>query len=326
MNPDQNPPVMNRRNFIHATSTLAAASLLKYQSLFSFPNLLKKIGIQLFSVPKLLEKDFRATIKMLAQMGYQELELYGPFPFSAQQAVDRWKSITPSLGFSGSGYFGLAPQEVKDVLKENGMTTPAIHTDYITLQKNMNALGEAGHLLGFEYVALPALPPEYRKNLDDYKKSADQFNKVGEQAKRVGLKFAYHNHGYGLNEIEGQIPLKLILERTDPKLVFFEMDLFWTVAGGADPIEYLKSYPGRYHLMHVKNMKEKKRFSGDGGDSNQWIELFPYMATAGEGVLDLKSIIEQAKKSGVTHFFVEQDMVANPEVELKKSLNYLKAL
>jgi sugar phosphate isomerase/epimerase len=73
-------------------------------------------------------------------------------------------------------------------------------------------------------------------------------------------------------------------------------------------------------------MKEKKRFSGDGGDSNQWIELFPYMATAGEGVLDFKSIIAQAQKSGVTHFFVEQDMVANPEIELKKSLDYLLTL
>ena len=68
------------------------------------------------------------------------------------------------------------------------------------------------------------------------------------------------------------------------------------------------------------------RFSGDGGDSNQWIELFPYMTTAGEGVLDLKSIIAQAQQSGVKHFFVEQDMVANPEVELKKSLDYLLTL
>ena len=317
---------MKRRNFIYTTSMLAAAGLLKSESLFSFPNPLKKIGIQLFSLPKLLEKDFKGTIKMLAQMGYKELELYGPYPFSAQEAIDRWKSITPSLGFSGSGYFGLTAQQVKDALKENGMTTPSIHTDWITLQKNMNALGEAGHLLGFEYVGLPLIPAENRKNLDDYKRMADEFNKVGEQAKKVGLKFAYHNHGYGLNEIDGQIPLKLILERTDPKLVFFEMDLFWTVAGGADPVTYLKSYPGRYRLMHVKNMREKKRFSGDGGDSNQWIELFPYMTTAGEGVLDLRAIIAQAQQSGVTHFFVEQDMVANPEVELKKSLDYLKAL
>jgi sugar phosphate isomerase/epimerase len=305
---------------------LATAGLLQTESLFSFPNLLNRVGIQLFSVPKLLEKDFRSTIKMLSQMGYKELELYGPYTFSAPEAIERWKSVTPSLGFSGSGYFGLTAQQVKETLKETGMSTPAMHTDFITLQKNMDALGEAGHLLGFEYVGLPLIPPENRKSLEDYKRTADIFNNIGEQARKVGLKFSYHNHGYGLNEIDGQIPLKLILEKTDPKLVYLEMDLFWTVAGGADPVEYLKNYPDRYRLMHVKNMKEKKRFSGDGGDSNQWIELFPYMATAGEGVLDLKTIIVQAQKSGVKHFFVEQDMVVNPEVELKKSLDYIRSL
>lgn len=317
---------MKRRTFIYSTSILAAAGLLKTESLWSFPDHVKKIGIQLFSLPKLLEKDFRGAIKMLAQMGYKELELYGPYPFSANETKERWSKVTPSLGFSGSGYFGLTAQELKTVFKENGIAVPSIHTDLITMQKNMSELGDAGHTLGFEYIGLPLIPAEFRKNLDDYKKMADEFNRLGEQAKKVGLKFAYHNHGYGLNEIEGQVPLKLILEKTDPKLVFFEMDLFWTVAGGADPITYLKSYPGRYHLMHVKNMKEMKRFSGDGGDSNQWIELFPYMTTAGEGVLDLKSIITQAQKSGVKHFFVEQDIVANPEVELKKSLDYLKTL
>ena len=88
----------------------------------------------------------------------------------------------------------------------------------------------------------------------------------------------------------------------------------------------LTSYPGRTHLMHVKDVKEKKQFSGDGGDSNQWIELFPYMTTAGDGVMNLRAIIEPAKKSGVKHFFVEQDVVANPDVALKRSFDYVKAL
>ncbi|HBK88965.1 MAG TPA: xylose isomerase, partial [Cytophagales bacterium] len=105
-----------------------------------------------------------------------------------------------------------------------------------------------------------------------------------------------------------------------------EMDLFWTTAGGADPIELFTKYPGRYHMMHVKDMKKKARFSGDGGDPNQWIELFPYMTSAGEGVLDLKAILTKAKASGVKHFFVEQDMVADPDVSLKKSIDYLKTL
>jgi len=316
---------MNRRHFLQSSALLSAAGFLN-ADLLAANKAVKKIGVQLFSLPKMLEKDFRAAIKMLAQMGYSEVELYGPYPFSANETKEGWKAVTTQLGFSGSGYFGLTAAEVKAILKENKITTPSIHTDLLTLQRSMNELGEAGQALGFTYVGLPAIPQDKRKNLDDYKRMADEFNRNGESAKKSGLKFAYHNHGYGLKEMEGKIPLNLNLENTDPQLVFLEMDLYWTVAGGADPVSYLKNYPGRYHLMHVKDMKEKKQFSGDGGDPGQWIELFPYMTTAGDGVVDLKTIIAEAQKSGVKHFFVEQDMVAEPDVALKKSIDYLKRL
>jgi sugar phosphate isomerase/epimerase len=317
---------MNRRNFLRKAAVLSASSTIPLDSFFTKFKKMKKIGIQLFSLPRLLEKDFRGAVKMLAEMGYKEVELYGPYPFSAASARERWKAVTPALGFSGSGYFGHSAQEVRAILKEYSMTAPSIHTDLDTLQTKMDALGEAAEVLGFKYAGLPAIPEEKRQTLDDYKKMADAFNEIGEQAKRVGLKFAYHNHGYGLQEMDGQIPLNLILDRTDAGLVFFEMDIYWTAAGGADPIAYLDAYTKRYHLMHLKDMKEKVRFSGDGGDSSQWIELFPYMTTAGAGVLDVAAIIAKAEKAGVRHFFVEQDMVAEPEVALKKSADYLKAL
>ena len=317
---------MQRRDFLQAAAALSAVGLLNIESAIANPGRLNKIGIQLFSLPKLLEKDFRSAIQLLNQIGYTELELYGPYPFSTDAAKASWNAVTPSLGFSGSGYFGLTAQQLKAVLKEFGMSAPAMHTDLDTLQNRMAQLGEAANLLGVTYVGLPAIPEPKRKTLDDYKKMADEFNKIGEEARKAGLKFSYHNHGYGLHEMDGKIPLKVIFENTDPKLVFFEMDLYWTTAGGADPIAYLDAYPNRYHLMHVKDMKEKVRFSGDGGNSKQWIELFPYMTTAGSGVLDLKAIIAKAQQRGVKHFFVEQDMVASPEIALKKSFDYLKGL
>lgn len=315
---------MNRRNFIQASAALTALGLLESNSLLANPAMLNKIGIQLFSLPKTLEKDFRGGINMLSKMGYREIEMYGPFPFSAQTAIDRWAAVTPSLGFSGSGYFGLTAVEVKKIMDENKITVPAIHTDFETLRTRMSQLAEAAHTIGFKYVVLPSLPAENRKTLDDYKKTVDIFNKIGEEAVKLGLRFGYHNHGYGLQALEGTIPVQMIIENTDPKYVFLEMDLFWTVAGGVDPVTWLKKYPGRYKMMHVKNMKQKVRFSGDGGDSKQWIELFPQMTTADTGALDLKSILGAAKKSGVEHFFVEQDMVQQPEVALKKSIDYLK--
>jgi hypothetical protein len=110
--------MLNRRSFITKTSTLSAAGLLFSAELFAKSPLLEKIGIQFFSLPKLLEKDFPGTLAMLSQMGYKEVELYGPYPFSAASAQQRWDAVTPSLGFKGSGYFGHTVDEVKNMLKK----------------------------------------------------------------------------------------------------------------------------------------------------------------------------------------------------------------
>lgn len=317
---------MLRRQFIGNSAKASAAVLLFPSEIVKMDALLEKIGIQFFSLPKMLDKDLTGSLSMLSKIGYREVELYGPYPFSTPSAIERWNAVTPSLGFKGSGYFGHTVKEMKNLLKENGLSVPSIHTDLDTLQTKMPDLGEAAQVLGNEYVVLPAIPAEKRNSLDDYKKMADAFNTIGESAKRQGIKFAYHNHGYGWKEKDGQIPLEIIFSGTDPSLVFFEMDIFWTTAGGADPQILLEKYKNRYPLMHVKDMKEKVHFSGDGGDSKQWIELFPYMTTAGHGVLDLKSIVVKAKENGVKHFIVEQDMVNEPEIALKLSFNYLASL
>ena len=120
------------------------------------------------------------------------------------------------------------------------------------------------------------------------------------------------------------IHMKLILDNTDPELVFFEMDIFWTTAGGANPIEYLKSYPNRYLCIHLKDMSKLVYFSKDGSNPQQWIELLPYMTNVGNGILDIKQIVYEAKKNSVKHFFVEQDMVENPKIALQASLDFLK--
>ena len=124
----------------------------------------------------------------------------------------------------------------------------------------------------------------------------------------------------------GVVPFEVMIDATDPQTVFLEMDIFWTKAGRANPVEYLRKYRGRYRMMHLKDMKELQYFAGDGGDAGQWMALFPNMASAGAGVLDLDAIVSAALETGVEHFFVEQDMVANPETALKESLDYLKSL
>lgn len=320
---------MKRRTFLKQVTAATAAGTLITGCQNEDATVAKQsiaLGVGLFTLPLWMERDFEGTLKKLADIGYKELEFYGPYSFSTANAHASWDAITPSLPFSGSGYFGKTPAEVRSLLDAYNLTAPAMHTDLDTLESNLDALGEAAAVVGHRYAGIAAIPEELRTSLDDYKRVAERFNQIGMKLQPYGIKFLYHNHGYGLVETEGKIPMHLILEETDPAYVAMEMDVFWTIAGKADPIAYLEAYPGRFKLMHVKDMTERVSFAGDGGKPEEWIGLFGKMADAGEGVLDLKGILAAAKTSGVDHYFLERDMAADPELTLQTSYNNLTAL
>jgi len=321
--------MLNRREFIRTSATAAAGTMLASTSLTAatFNNSkIKNVGLQLWSIAKTLEKDFAGSIEMLSQIGYKELELFGPYPFSSEKDKTSWKAITAMVGFTQSGYFNHSAKQFKEILDQHGLRTPAMHVGLDTLRNNLGDTAEAAHILGQQYAGIAAIPEDERRTLDDYKRMADEFNVIGQKAKALGLRFYYHNHGYGLKEMEGKVPFELIVEHTDPSLVYLEMDIFWTTAGGADPIKYLDKYAGRYKLMHVKDMKKQVRFSGDGGSPQQWIELFPNITDPGSGVLDLENILSHANKSGVEHFIVENDVIVNPKESLEKGYKYVASV
>ncbi len=317
---------MNRRNFIAAAGTAALMGC----AMPARPPLAattgRKLGIQLWSVAKMLSADFEGTIAMLAGLGYRELETYGPYPFSDPRQIESWKQTAAMVSFSGSGFFGLPTERVKAVLAGHGMTVPSMHTDLFTLQTRMGDLAEAAHALGATYVTLPSLPADKRATFEDYRRAADLFNAIGEDATRHGVRFAYHNHGYGLAPVNGKVPLDTLLDATDPAHVFLEMDTYWTTAGGADPKAYLARYKGRYRMVHLKDMKGQHRFAGDGGAPADWIAMFPYLTYLGDGLLDIAGIIAAAKDSGVEHFFVEQDRADDLMVAIAGSASYMKKL
>jgi sugar phosphate isomerase/epimerase len=283
---------------------------------------LERIGVGLFTIPKLLDQD----LKLLAEIGYKEIEFFGPFPFSVQAAHDGWKPIADILGMKQTGYYGLTAQAARTVLDDHGLTSPSMHSDLTTLRERIHAIAEAAHVMGQRYVVLPSIPEEERRTLDDYKRIADEFNQIGAAAVKEGIRFAYHNHGYGLSEMEGVAPFKLILEQTDPALVDMQLDIYWNTAGGGDPMAYLANYPGRFRLMHIKDMAQRVAVPDDMNNPQAWMALFPYISDAGDGVLDLTAIIAQGLKSGVQHFLLERDLAPNPLETLQKSYQHLAGL
>ena len=318
-----------RRAFLKHASVLSAGfpALAKRETGHGAQSpLLDRLGVGLFTIPTMVEKDFAGTMKVLASIGYEEIETFGPYPWSDQVAQDRWRLTSQSLAFKGSGYFGLTPAAVRRVLDDHGLTSPSMHTDLDSLRTRLEPMGEAARALGQRYVVLPSIPASERQSLDGYRRMADAFNQIGAQAAKLGMRFKYHNHGYGLKPVDGIVPFELLVDRTDPAVVDLQMDLYWVTAGGADPIAYLERYKGRYKSLHVKDMAKPVRFAGDGGDSSQWIALFPFIADAGRGVLDLPAILSAAKRSGVEHFFIERDQTPTPDETLRGSYRYLSSL
>ncbi len=276
------------------------------------------LGVQLFTIPSLVEKDLKGTLRQLSEIGYREVEFFGPYSFSDPTTIQQWEMMKGMMGLNQNAFYGFSTEEVASMLREYGLSAPSMHTDLLTLQNQMAPMLDEAAKLDTKYLIIPAIM-EGRSSLDDYKLLCEQFNAFGSQMKSHGMQFAYHNHGYEHIEMNGEIPMNFLLEHTDPDVVKFELDIFWMSAAGADPLEYLKSYPNHFKLLHLKDASVPVRFSGDGGTPDQWMAIFPNMADPGDGVLDVASIVKQAKKSGVQHYYLERDLAPDPHETLTNS-------
>jgi sugar phosphate isomerase/epimerase len=315
---------MNSRRQFLKTSLTSVAAMAGSSSLFATMfKKTKNVGIQLFTIPAVVASDFKGTMTKLAAIGYKEIEFFGPYDFSAKETIEGWNRFAGSLGITKNAFYGYQPLEVKALLKDLGLTTPSVHLDLLTMRTNMQPALESLSALGTKYVAIPAINnPQDRS---DFNKLADEFSAFGEEMSKHGLTFVYHNHGYEHTVQDGKNLMDTLLTQTDASLVKFELDIFWMTAAGANPIEYLNKYPGRFKLLHLKDASEPVRFSGDGGSFDQWMPLFPKMADPGTGVFDIPGIIEAAKKSGTEHFYLERDLTPNPDTTLANSFTYLKS-
>lgn len=286
----------------------------------------KKYGLQLFTIPAMVSNDFKSALQLISNIGYKEIEFFGPYPFSAPETIEQWKSMSGQLGIKQNAFYGYSTKETAKLLKEYGLTSPSMHLDMMTFRKHMKPMLDAAAELGVKYVINPALWEDERKTLDDFKRRAEEFNEFGHQMKPYGIRFGYHNHGYEQSPKDNVIPFHLLLEKTDPDLVTFEMDVFWMKASGANPIEYLQAYPGRFKLAHLKDATEPVRFSGDGGSMDQWLPLFPKMSDPGDGVFDISQVVRQGLASGMEHFYLERDLAADAEKTLRNSFKNLNAI
>ncbi|MFC4477478.1 sugar phosphate isomerase/epimerase family protein [Flavobacterium chungangensis] len=285
--------MISRRNFI-VTTGLATTAVLASPS-FAFSMNKKEIGLQLYTLREELPKDVKGTLEKVAQAGFTNVETYG---FSIKDQ-----------------FWGLTPKELKKILDDNGLKAVSGHYNlgsflYDGNTEELIASIEAAKILKSEFLTVPWVDEPFRRNIEDYKKIAARVNEAAKMCKNAGLKLAYHNHDFEFQKYDGVTGYEILLKETDKDLVFFELDLYWVIHSGNDPLKLFKENPGRFKMWHVK---DKDKINNE------------LNTEVGSGTIDFKPIFKEAKQSGMVHFFVEQEnnFASNSFESIKTSCDFI---
>ena len=221
---------------------------------------LAPLGVQLYTLRSEMEGRVEQTLERVAAIGYQEVE------------------------FVRSQYFGHSPTEIREMLARTGLRSPASHiapsfeTD--AWARILDDANEVGH----EYVVVASIPLEMRASLDDWRRTAELMTSAGERARAAGLRYAYHNHDFEFVEMDGRVAFDVFCEESDPELVQIELDLFWIIHGGGDPVAFFDRWPGRTPLVHVKDRTDAGGMVDVGAGVIDWVDIFQHIDEAGINV------------------------------------------
>lgn len=223
------------------------------------------VGVQLYTVRSMMSESVPDTLAAIAGIGYSEVEF--------------------------AGLFNTSPRQMRMLLDDHGLTAPSTHLGLEELRGDrLNWNIVAASIMGHEYLTCPYLGGDFR-SADGYRQAAEFLNLAGDEATKEGIKIGYHNHDFEFETLgNGETGYEILLAETEPDLVTMQMDLFWTVNAGMDPLAIMRAHPGRFTSVHVKDR------TADGA-----------MVAVGDGVIDFSTILAEAAAEGVQHAFVEHD-------------------
>ncbi len=278
---------MIRRQFLKTGAMAIAGTVALPEFLSAKPKYPQKlVGLQLYSVRKDMETDPLGTLKKLSSMGYKFVE---------------------HANYVNRKFYGQSPKDFKKILDDLGLRMPSGHTVFTSKHWDESKKDftdawkytiEDAAICDQKFVISPWLEEGKRKTADDLKAFMDIFNKNGALCQKSGMKFGYHNHDFEFSQkLDGQQVFDLILSNTDPKLVMQQLDIGNMYNGGADALEIVKKYPGRFESWHIKD--EIKATEG-----NEKFES----TVLGTGIVPVKDILAIAKSTaGDTHLIIEQE-------------------
>lgn len=303
----------NRRKFLqNAGSLVIGQALLSNKLLANSLNPAgQPIGLQLYTLSSIIDDDLDGTLKKVAAIGYKEIESAyskkgGFYGMKAPQFAAHLKSM--GLSWKSHHVIGAPITELmkgRQLKDANGK--PMVFPALPNLKENMQQVVDEAAAGGLPYLVCASIPVD---TAADLKVSVKTLNKTAEACHKAGITFAYHNHDKEFEKVDGLIPYDILLKETDPNKLKMELDLCWVTKAGVDPVMLFKQNPGRFPLLHVKDIDQGKE------------KPLP----VGTGVVDFKHVFANAKIGGVKHYFVEHDMPADPFASITTSYQNLKKL
>jgi sugar phosphate isomerase/epimerase len=254
-----------------------------------------QVGINIYSLRYLAGKDLPATLALIRELGFREVE--------------------------AGDLYGRRPAEFLGLLKAAGLHAASIGAAYDALGKDLPAVAAHARTLGAEYIVCSTIPHS-AKHLaaKDCPPAAENLNKWGERLAASGLRLCYHTHGTEFDPSPDGTRFDTLAKLTNPKYVNFEMDIFWIVYGYQDPVQLLRRYPGRFPLMHIKDIRKGTVLGGSPADV-----LEEESVPLGTGLVDVRAALLAAQDCGVRHYYLEEEAVdAVPQI--RQSLRYLAGL
>jgi sugar phosphate isomerase/epimerase len=270
--------LQTRRQFL--TNAIACSAMAAFVPEIFAEAAWPPLGVQLYTVRQQVQTDLPGVLAAIRKIGYTTVETF-------------------------AGQYKMPAAQLRQAILNAGLQVPSGHFGYGDFDSKFDYAKE----LGVHYMVCSSVPESLGDSLDGFKRAADQYNQWGEKAKSMGMQFAFHNHNSEFQTYGGATGIATLLKHTDPKLVQWQMDCYWVVQAGYNPLRMLHEYAGRITMLHLKDRKPGAPTSLSPGKQSQ------HFTEVGKGTLDWRHILPAARKEGVRYMFVEQDITERPPLE-----------
>lgn len=253
-------------------------------------------GLQLYSLRTELATNVPGTLDEVKSWGVKNVEL--------------------------AGTYNLTPKQFKAQLDAHGLTAVSGHFSYDDYRTNLDGVIRDANILGLKYAGCAWIPHDDNQPFDEKtcREAIAVFNHAGEVLAKHGLRFFYHVHGYEFQPYQGGTLLDLMMKETNPKYVRFQMDVFWIVHPGQDPVKLLQKYGKRWQLMHLKGMRDSTPTGLITGRSDVTNDV-----ALGTGKIDYAPILREAKQIGIKWYYIEDESPSS-EQQVPQSIRYLETV